>query len=48
MRKYGGQESVNLSQFGSDRGDRGPFLYQFSLSSLILCISVSAPVMQNE
>jgi hypothetical protein len=29
MRKYGGQESANLSQFGSDRGDRGSFLYQF-------------------
>ncbi len=27
--KVGGQESANLSQFGSERGDRGSFLYQF-------------------
>jgi hypothetical protein len=31
MRKYGGQESANLSQFGWDRVDRGSFLYQFAV-----------------
>ncbi len=33
---------------GSDNGDRGLFALLILLSSLILCISVSAPVKQNE
>jgi hypothetical protein len=43
-----GQECVNLSQFVLNPGDRCYFIHQIWMSSLILSISVSAPVKQNE
>jgi hypothetical protein len=46
--KVGGLEYVKLSQFGSDRGDRGSFLSQFCRRLWFYGISVSAPVKQNE
>ncbi len=44
----GGQEGGKWWELASDRGDRGLFALLILLSSLILCISVSAPVKQNE
>jgi hypothetical protein len=44
MRKKWGWEGGKPSQYVSDRGDRGLWYLLIWLSSLILCISVSATV----